>query len=108
MRTVARQTLKELLVGKATVSRPGVSERMPIPFTFKPRLPALEAFVEIFASLCRIFLGCLLFAAWGVLALYMRGVYGILVVFPLVLLFLGALAVLMILISLISNKILRL
>lgn len=97
-----------LLFDSRTASRPGAPERLPVPFTFKPRLRAFEAFVQIFASLCRIFLGCLLFAAWGVFALYMRGVYGTLVVFPLILLFLVALALLMILISLIATTILRL
>ena len=97
-----------LLFGRGTASRPGAPERMPVPFTFKPRLPAFEAFVEIFASLCRIFFGCLLFAAWGVLALYMRSVWGGFVILPLILLFLGTLALLMIFISLVTNKILRL
>jgi hypothetical protein len=60
--------------GSGAVSRPDVSERLPVPFTFKPRLSAFEAFVQIFASLCRIFLGCLLFAGWGVFALYLWGV----------------------------------
>jgi hypothetical protein len=108
MRSAALQTLRELVIGSGAASRPGVSERMPVPFAFKPKLSAFEAFVEIFASLCRIILGCLLFAAWGVFALYLRGVWGNLVVFPLIPLFLAALALLMILISLIANRLLRL
>src|SRR5258707_13787508 len=95
-----------LLFGSGAVSRPDVSERLPVTFTFKPRLSAFEAFVQIFASRCRIFLGCLLFAGWGVFALYMWGVWGVAVILPMALLFLGALALLMILISLIANKIL--
>jgi hypothetical protein len=85
-----------------------MKDRFPLPFTFKPTLSAFEAFVGIFASLCRIFLGCLLFASWGVLTLYSWNTWGVLVMLPMVLLFAGALALLMISISFVADRILRL
>jgi hypothetical protein len=43
--------------------------RFPIPYDFKPNLSFVEALVAIAASLCRIILGCLLFAVWAVCTL---------------------------------------
>ncbi len=40
-------------------------ERFAIPFTFKPQLSLLEAFIAASTTFVRIFLGCLLFAVWG-------------------------------------------
>ena len=47
-----------------------VYQRLAIPFTFKPQLSLLEAFVAAATTFLRIFLGCLLFAVWGAYTLW--------------------------------------
>jgi hypothetical protein len=81
-----------------------------IPHTFKPRLGFLDALVATLASLCRIFLGSLLFAAWGVFTLRVWNAIpspalGTLAVLPPVLLFLVSLAALLRSISFVQGRI---
>jgi hypothetical protein len=81
-----------------------------VPHTFKPRLGFLDALVATLASLCRIFLGSLLFAAWGVFTLRVwnaipnRALGALAVLLP-ALLFVGSLAALLRSISFVQDRI---
>jgi hypothetical protein len=84
-------------------------ERFAIPHTFAPRLSLLDAVVFSLTALARIFLGSLLFALWGVCALTAwtaihNPLLRVLAVTPLVLAFLLTLALTMIGITLLGNK----
>ena len=79
-------------------------ERFAIPFTFKPRLSLAEALVAVFGALLRIFLGCLLFAVWGSYTLFAWStipnlLLRVAVVVPMFLLFLFAMALLLLTIA---------
>ena len=43
-------------------------QRFAIPGIFRPNLSLVGALIGVVAGLCRIFLGCLLFGAWGACA----------------------------------------
>jgi ABC-type uncharacterized transport system permease subunit len=86
-----------------------VQDTFAIPHTFKPRLGFLDALVATLASLCRIFLGSLLFALVGVLAMRTasampNAVLGILVVIPFLVVFVVLLSVLLRAISSIQDR----
>jgi hypothetical protein len=49
------------------------AERLPIPFTFPPRLRFAEAVISAIGAFLRLFLGSLLFAVWGACSLAVRG-----------------------------------
>jgi hypothetical protein len=95
-----------------TLKRRSIAEIFAVPHSFNPNLTLVEALVAVAIAFSRIFLGSLLFAVCGVggwltyAAIgnpWLRG----LALLPIVLLFLATLALLMIGISSLANRILR-
>lgn len=85
--------------------------RFATPYTFSPDLPLAEALVAIAGCLTRVFGGCILFAVWGAGSISVCGAiasrfWRAAAVPPLVLLFLAALAALMMVVTGIEGAIL--
>jgi hypothetical protein len=85
-------------------------QRLPIPHTFNDGLSFPEAAIAVAQALLRIVLGCLLFAMWGTLALWLWDSIGSrfwrgLALVPVLALFLSSLLAVMIAISVASKAI---
>jgi hypothetical protein len=84
--------------------------RLAVPYTFSPNLSLGDSLVAIAGCLARIFAACLLFAVWGALSALAWSSIGnhfwrAAAILPLILVFLAALATLMITITLIERMI---
>jgi hypothetical protein len=85
-------------------------QRLPIPHSFNEGLGFPEAAVAVAQALLRIFLGCLLFAMWGTLAMWLWSAigspfWGGLVLVPVLALFVLSLLALMIAISVVTKAV---
>jgi hypothetical protein len=98
--------------GGARLAPRSVGEALAIPHMFNPSLTFFGALIAVVSALTRIFLGCMLFAMWGVgaLAAWSRihnHFLGALAMIPLFALFLALFASLMIAISTVAGWISR-
>jgi hypothetical protein len=91
--------------------QPGTGiQRLPIPHTFNDGLSFPEAAIAVAQALLRILLGCLLFAMWGTLALWLWDSIGShfwwgVVLVPVLALFLSSMFALMVAITVLTKAV---